>query len=398
MSRSKPGVRPIHSRTCASRQGRRCNCRPTWQADVRIAPGPKGRLRRNFSSEAEASGWRIDTLAAKRKGAAVLPSEQPLAEAAEALLDGMRSGMIRNRSRSTYKPSTIRSYEESLRLHVVAEIGALPVGAISRPTLQRLVDKMQAGGKSPSTIRNAINPLKVLFSRLARDGHVSAIPTTGLDLPAVRTITPRSVAAPDLSLGMIDALPRLEDQALWATAFLAGLRRGELMALTWTDVDLDRGLIHVERSWDREAGVIDPKSTAGFRDVPIIPALRERLIAWKLACPWSSEGLVVGRSENTPFEPARVAARAKTAWKRASLSPLSLHEARHTYASMLIAAGTEPRTIMALMGHASITVTFNRYGHLFPGTETLTGQQLQAYIDAETSARQPPDAESEPAS
>ena len=119
-----------------------------------------------------------------------------------------------------------------------------------------------------------------------------------------------------------------------------------------------------------------------MRDVPIIPALRERLVAWKLACPWS-DGLVVGRTPTAPFDPSTIHDRARKTWRAAELAGLTLHEARHSYASMLIASGAEPRTVMELMGHSSITVTFDTYGHLFPGTHDRTGKQLQQYIEAE---------------
>lgn len=82
MARSKPGIRPVHRRGCAAREGGRCTCRPTWLADVRVAPGPKGRLRRNFPTEAAAAGWRIDMLSAKRQGQTfVLSSRTPRARA-----------------------------------------------------------------------------------------------------------------------------------------------------------------------------------------------------------------------------------------------------------------------------------------------------------------------------
>ena len=292
MARRKPGIRPIHSRNCRARQGLRCNCQPTWQADVRVGPGSTGRLRRNFPNEAAASNWRIDMLAAKRKGEQLAPSDRPLREAAADLIGGMRAGLIRNRSQRPYKPSVIRSYDESLRVHVLPSLGALPLPQVNRRTLQRLVDEMQVSGLSASTIRNAINPLRVLFRLAVRDGDVAVNPTTDLDLPAVRSKR-RAVAPPEHALRLIDALPRLADQVLWAMALLGGLRRGELMALSWANVDLTHNLIHVENGWDREEGLIAPKSEAGIRDVPIIPALRELLVEWKLACPWS-EGLVVG--------------------------------------------------------------------------------------------------------
>ncbi len=125
---------------------------------------------------------------------------------------------------------------------------------------------------------------------------------------------------------------------MWATALYAGLRRGELIALRWEDVDLGRGLIRVERSWDVRAGVIGPKSRAGRRKVPIAAVLRDYLDEHKLATE-RSEGLVFGRTESRPFEPVSAAARAASAWKAENakgqendldaLAPITLHEARH---------------------------------------------------------------------
>jgi integrase len=275
----------------------------------------------------------------------------------------------------------IRSYENSLDLHILPIIGALPMSEVTRKVLQAVVDDMQRGGLSASTIRNAINPLRVVFRRAVRDGDVKINPTIDLDLPVV-TGKRRKVAPPDQALKLIDSLPRLADQVLWAIALLAGLRRGELRALPWANIDLARNLIHVESGWDRGEGRIDPKSAAGIRDVPIIPDLRERLVEWKLACPWSN-GLVLGRTATAPFDPSTIHDRARRAWSTAKLASITLHEARHSYASMLIAAGAEPRTVMELMGHSSITVTYDLYGHLFPGTHERTGEQLQTYLDSQ---------------
>lgn len=141
---------------------------------------------------------------------------------------------------------------------------------------------------------------------------------------------------------LLAALPE-NDRALWATALYAGLRRGELMALRWEDVDLAAGVIRVERSWDVRAGLIEPKSKAGRRKVPIAAVLRDCLDEHKLATERGaagSEGLAFGRSETRPFEPVSLAARAATAWKAANakrkeqelepLAPITLHESRHT--------------------------------------------------------------------
>jgi integrase len=99
-------------------------------------------------------------------------------------------------------------------------------------------------------LRNALLPMRAIYRRALARGDVAVNPTTGLELPAVRGTRER-VASPDEAKRLPAALDR--DRALWATAMFAGLRRGELRALTWDAVDFDRGVIRVVSSWDRKA-------------------------------------------------------------------------------------------------------------------------------------------------
>jgi len=173
---------------------------------------------------------------------------------------------------------------------------------------------------------------------------------------------------------------------LWATALYAGLRRGELLALRWQDVNLAAGRIRVERSWDAKAGAIEPKSNAGARSVPIPSVLRDYLLEHKQTS--GGEGLVFGVTPERPFTPSAVRRRALTAWRRAALDPIGLHESRHTFASLMIAAGVNAKALSTYMGHASITITLDRYGHLFPGNEDEAAGLLDAYlVRADTAAR-----------
>ena len=84
-----------------------------------------------------------------------------------------------------------------------------------------------------------------------------------------------------------------------------------------------------------------------------------------------------GRASDRPFEPWTVTERARRAWSAAGLTPITLHECRHTYASLMIAAGVNPKALQTFMGHASITITMDRYGKLFPGSEDRTAVLLR---------------------
>ena len=204
-------------------------------------------------------------------------------------------------------------------------------------------------------------------------------PTRELRLPAVRGKRDR-VASPDEAARLIAAVPD-KDRAVWAVAFYAGLRLGELRALEWESVDLAAGTIRVTRSWDQVAGPIKPKSEAGTRTVPIPTVLRDFLTPHKLKAGRHAGLVFPGRHGGQPFGHWSLQERADKAWEAAGLNRLTLHEARHTFASLMIAAGVDAKALSDFMGHSSIQVTFDKYGHLMPGSGAEAAALLDAYLE-----------------
>jgi integrase len=278
--------------------------------------------------------------------------------------------------RRPYKPSAIRAYDEALRVHILPAVGALRLSEVKRKHVQGIADRLHAAGKSPSTIRNAVMPLRVIYRRAIRADEITATPCVNLDLPAVRGRRDR-VPSPIEAAALISALPE-SDRALWATALYAGLRRGELRALQWDDVDLVAGVIRVRRSMDARGSIIAPKSAAGTRTVPIAKVLRAHLAAHRLRN--RSSRYVFGTGHRA-FTPTSVTKRARAAWLATQLKPIGLHDARHAAASVLIAAGVNVKALSTYMGHASITVTLDRYSHLFPGNEDEAAGLVDAYLE-----------------
>ena len=379
------GIEVRHKKACASREGRRCNCQPSYQASVWSARESK-RIRKTFPSLAEARAWRSETQAGVRRGTLRAPANMTVQEASDELVAGMKSGRIRNRSGDVYKPSAIRSYEAAVRDHIVPRIGRARLADVQHRDVQRIADDLLSKGRDPSTIRNALMPLRVIFRRAVEDGDLAVNPCAHLRLPAVRGRRER-IASPDEAQRLLAALPE-RDRSVWATALYAGLRRGELMALRWDDVDLAAGVIRVERSYDDKGRVeIEPKSRAGRRTVPVVGALRDFLVDHK-ARQGRDGGLVFGSSAETPFVPSNLWRRAQRAWKRGGLKPIGLHEARHTFASVLIAAGVNAKAITTYMGHASIQTTYDLYGKLMPGSELEAATLVDAYLArADTASR-----------
>ncbi len=378
------GIQTIHQSGCAARTSdRRCSCSPSYEASAYSARDRK-KIRRTFATLAAARAWRAEAVRALNRGELQAETPALVRDAADVLLAGMRSGTVRTRSGDRYKPSVIRGYEQALRLHVLDDLGGVRLGRLRRRDVQSVADRMLAAGMNPSTIRNALMPLRVIYRRALEDGEIAVNPCSGVRLPAVRGRRER-IASPSEAARLLAALPE-SDGPLWATAVYAGLRAGELRALRWSAVNLAAGVIRVEQSMDHRGELVAPKSAAGRRSVPIAAALRDLLATHKIT--YGSQRYVFGASDGRPFSHSTVLNRARREWRKAGLEPIGLHECRHTCASLMIAAGVNAKALTVYMGHSSIDVTFDRYGHLMPGNESEAAALLDAYLArADTSSR-----------
>jgi integrase len=385
------GRRKRHKRHCRAHSGGRCNCDGSWEAAVYSAH-ERRKIRRTFRHEAEARTWQNEVRAALAKSPQSR-SSLTLEQAAWLWLEAAHTGQVRDRSGHTYKPGTLREYGRALSLRVLPEFGRLGLSELSRADVQRFVDELLAQDLAPSTIRNTLNPLQAIYRHAVRRDLLAVNPTREVELPADRGRRDRIATAGEAAR-LLAALPAV-DRPIWATAFYAGLRRGELQALRHSDVDLSSSEIEVHRSWDQYEGPIPAKSKAGLRTVPIIGVLRGYLEAVHVG---DGSALLFGRSSRVPFSPKSISDRAKRAWEQANkqereaaekenrepvlLRPITLHECRHTFASLLIDAGVNAKAIQEFMGHATIEETFSRYGHLMPGARDQARELVDAYITA----------------
>jgi integrase len=226
-------------------------------------------------------------------------------------------------------------------------------------------------------------PLRAIFRRAMSLREVAVNPCSGLQLPAVRSRRER-YASPEEAKALIAAVPA-RDRPIWATAMYAGLRRGELRALRVEDVDLASGVIRVERGWDPREGEIDLKSEAARRKVPISGLLRDFLAEHLAAGDRRGADLIL-RGDLDPALQRREAGRARRQGleeSQARAERITLHECRHTFASLMIAAGINAKVLSTFVGHATVAITLNRYGHLMPGSEAEAGALLDRYVKAQ---------------
>ena len=391
------GIRKRHSKGCRSRDGGRCSCNAGWEASIYLAREGK-RITKMFRREAEAKSWRADAKRAVDHGTlrSIPRDGRTLAAALQQFIAAMQAGTVRPKGRERYKPNTTRSYERALRVHIEPSVVAgIKVANVRRRDLQALVDDLLVSGLSTGSVSNVLNPIQAFYRWAIDRDELTYNPSERIDLPNAHSKRPKRITSAEEAAALIAALD-VEDRPVWATAFYAGLRRGELQALRVCDVDLGASLIAVERGWDQVEGAIDPKSRAGRRTVPLLAILRDHLDEHLLCSGRTGEDLVFGRTATEAFYASTVDGRAKRAWEAANareaeaaeeegraadlLDPISLHQCRHTFASLLIDSGANPKAIQEFMGHSKIQTTFDVYGHLLPGSHDEVRQRMDAYL------------------
>lgn len=153
------------------------------------------------------------------------------------------------------------------------------------------------------------------------------------------------------------------------TAIFTGMRASELRGLRWTDVDLDAGTIHVAQRADKWGALGSPKSAAGARDTPLTPMVINTLRQWKLACPAGE--LVFANGNGRAQSHATFSSRVwKPLQQKCGIPHYEFHSLRHAAASLFIETlRWSPKRVQAIMGHSSIAMTYDHYGHLFADTE-----------------------------
>jgi integrase len=379
------GIYERHSRSCSTNEGGDCDCQPAYRATVYSRRDGK-LIRRTFSGKGSlsaAKGWRVDAQGGLRRGTLSAPTRRTLCEAAEDWLDKAERGEVLSRHRRPYKPSSLRGYRADFKRYVFPDLGAARLSDLTADDFQALVERLIGSGLSGSKVRNVLVPCQALYRYHRR--QVLVDPTDGLDLPEGGARRKRA-ASPAEAAALLAALPH-EDLPIWATAAYAGLRRGEIRALRASD--LGEAHLVVERSWDDYAGVVEPKSKAGYRQTPVPGVLAPILDEHVERTGRCGDELLFGRTASSPFTPSFVSKRAKDAWEAANvkrageglepLAPIALQELRHSCSTWLDAAGISETRADRYMGHANPSVA-NRYRHQLEGQLAEDARRLDEYL------------------
>lgn len=281
--------------------------------------------------------------------------------------------------------STVRPYERHVKLHILPVLGDHKLSRLTTPLVERFkTDLLQT--RSRAMTRKVLGSLKMMIGEAIRQGYIAQNVASPVKLDG-RTRDRERIAVP--SKAEINAILAAADgrwRPLLVTAIFTGLRASELRGLRWSDIDVRANTLTVAQRADQWGIIGSPKSDAGRRTVPLPPIAVAALKEWRPVCPRGDADLVfpngAGRVEshsnivNRGFDPTQLAAgiseptgAVDEEGKPVVAAKYGFHALRHFYASWIIEQGFTPKRIQALLGHASIQMTYDTYGHLFPSLE-----------------------------
>jgi integrase len=275
------------------------------------------------------------------------------------------------------KPRTVESYRQLVRLYIEPRLGKVRLDKLNAEQVQAALNAMSEDGLSARTVQYVRAVLRAALDQAVRWSYVSRNVAAVTTPPRDETKKKMKPLTIDQARRLIEAVKGHRLEALYRVALSFGLRRGEVLGLLWRDVDLDKGMMKITGQVQEVGGTakrVDSTKTDGsVRELPlpkpIVAVLRTH---WKLqqaecnmiGVEWKEHGLVFPSDVGTPMWPRNLVRHFKTVLKAAGLPETTrFHDLRHSAATIMLAQGVPLKTVSDILGHASIQITADIYGH-----------------------------------
>jgi integrase len=357
----------VRKRTWTTKDGKE---RTAWLVDYRDQAGK--RRFQTYERKKDAEAALVDVQGEVKRGIHT-PARASItvAEAAQLWLDKGRLDELER--------STLEQYEGHARIHIKPALGALKLAKLSTPVVEAFRDELLKKCSRPLAGK-VLTSLKGIIGEAQRRGLVAQ----NVAQPVRVDVKKRDKRKLDVGR---DVPTKAEVNALigaaqgrwrpfFVTAIFTGMRASELRGLRWSDVDFDERVVHVRQRANLWGDIGEPKSHAGQREIPMSQIVTNALREWRLACPKGELDLVFPNGGGNVEDHANIANRGWYPLQVAAgiVGPdgkpkYGLHALRHFFASWAIERDFSPKRLQALLGHSSITMTFDTYGHLFPSLE-----------------------------
>lgn len=292
-------------------------------------------------------------------------------------------------TRSDLRPTTRARVQSIIDTHIIPRFGHRRITTVSNSEVRLWVANLSAAGSSPATVRKCVAVLRQAYDAAVADRRVSANPCLRVPLPA-ESAAEQMFLSPDQIDDLADAMPD-RYRALVTVACYTGLRWGELTGLRRGRVDTFRSRIHVVETAVDVGGQVsigEPKTKRSRRTVPvprtIMRAIEEHMAAHTDAD--AADALVFANPDGSPLRRSSFRHVWRRATRAAGLEAVRFHDCRHSFVSMMVAAGAGLKEVSTWAGHSSASFTADRYQHVLDGRDDEVADRLDALLTA-TAAR-----------
>ncbi len=296
---------------------------------------------------------------------------------------------MENYAKIKLRPSTFKTSQGFLKNHIKPQIGSIPLADLTSLDLQRFykhlldggrVDRVEAKkkpkGLAPKTVRNIHQMIGSAYNLAIEQHLVTKNPTQGCALPKVEHKEMKTLTADQLSAFFQEA----RDSGVYELYYLdlaTGLRRGELLGLKWTDVDLVRGVLKIQRAISRQNGkVVEAplKTKNAYRTLPLSADAIDVLMQQRRKT--GNSEWVFPSPTGGPMSPDSVLHMLQRVLKRAGLPRIRFHDLRHTFATMALQNGVDVKTVSSMLGHYSAGFTLDTYAHVTTDAQLKAAQTM----------------------
>ena len=340
-----------------------------WQAIVdapRDDDGRRKQIKKTFRTKREADQWERETRAKIDQGDFIVPTKTSTAEYLNLWLTTITPSV---------RASSHRRFREIIERHAIPMLGGIPLSKLLPAHIQGFEAQLLSSGLSASTVVLSHNVVHRAFEQAVRWRLIVRNPCDGVEPP--RSTTPEMKTwNSEQARAFVTGAAGHPLEALWFLALTTGMRRGELLALRWEDVDFERGTLSVRRTLTRgENGFVfgEPKTKAGTRAVALpiscVKILREHRrrqleTRMHLGPAWVDTDLIFERGNGELLHPNVAVRQFRRLTESLGLPVIRFHDLRHTAATLMLGDGVHPKIVQERLGHSDISMTLNRYSHV----------------------------------
>ena len=298
----------------------------------------------------------------------------------------------------TGQRSTWAGYEVNVRKHLKPTLGQVRLAKLTPAQVQTLINAKLDAGLSPRTVQYIHATLRAALATAVRWGLVVRNVAIPVQIVTVDREPVRPFSAAEAH-HVLEAASGHRLAAFFTAAMALGLRPSEALALSWDDVDLDAGVIHVRRALDRRrAGDFQFKATKSRRSRRTIPLPdiciqafvqhRRRQAQERLAAGsgWTDHNLAFTTKTGGPLDRTQVSRQFSRLLEKAGVAHRRLYDCRHTAASLLLAQGVAPRVVMETLGHSSYALTMETYTHVMPEVMREAAAAMDRVLEPRTAS------------